>query len=93
MAEINGQLSICDRCGAQVFRKTTGDGDADGGYTRWNKFEAYPPGWGLVSIPYETKVGERNATSIRVCPTCNDLWRDLLNERFLKGTNLYLKSV
>jgi hypothetical protein len=93
MAEINGRLCICDRCGAQVFRKTTGDGEADGGWTRWNNFEAYPPGWDIVSIPYEPKTGTRTSDSVRVCPTCNKFWRDLLVEKFIKGTNLDVKSI
>lgn len=47
MAEVKGKLVTCDRpgCGRQVFLKTTGEGERDGGYTRWNTFEPYPEGW------------------------------------------------
>lgn len=91
MAEVNGQLSSCDRCGAQIFRKTTGEGEADGGFTRWNKFEPYPEGWGVVVIPV---TGRPYSTDhIRVCPDCHRLWQSALNEHFLKGSELYLKEV
>lgn len=62
MAEQKGKLKTCDRCGAQVFLKTTGDGEADGGFTRWNKFED-SPGWKRVFLP---------GPSVDLCPTCND---------------------
>lgn len=39
MARQNGQLRTCDRCGKTIFLKTTGEGELDVGYTRWNKFE------------------------------------------------------
>ena len=29
MSQVNGQLSTCERCGAQVFRKCTGEGEMD----------------------------------------------------------------
>jgi len=74
MAEVNGKLCTCDRCGAQVFLKTTGDGEADGGFTRWNKFEPYPEGW-----KFYHDVG-------RVCPTCNEEYQHLLTD-FLKKPN------
>lgn len=45
MAQVNGELTTRDRCGKQLFRKCIGEGEADGGYTRWNKFEPYPDGW------------------------------------------------
>lgn len=61
MAEAKGLLKICDRCGETVFLKTIGDGEADGGYTRWNKFETPPEGWG-----YSLKVGT-------LCPKCNEV--------------------
>lgn len=54
---VNGQLKTCDRCGESVFLKTIGDGDLDGGYTRWNKFEP-SEGWSV-----EHGIGD-------LCPTC-----------------------
>ena len=79
MAQVNGQLTTCERCGEQVFRKSIGEGEADGGYTRWNKFEPYPDGWGYVSIPSE---GERHE-SMMVCPACHALWDNVVNTYFL----------
>lgn len=40
----NGQQCICDVCGKEIFRKCIGEGVSDGGYTRWNEFEAFPDG-------------------------------------------------
>lgn len=93
MSEINGQLVNCDRCGAQIFRKAIGEGEADGGYTRWNKFEDYPPGWETVEIPVGVINGHFKSRYIKVCPKCNSLWHNLLNDGFLKDTELYLKNV
>lgn len=86
MAETKGMLCECDRCGAQVFRKTIGDGEADGGYTRWNKFEPYPEGWELVYIP--NAVGKRS-NCIMCCPACTALWNNILTREFVAGTRLY----
>lgn len=89
MSQVNGQLSTCERCGAQVFRRCVGEGETDGGYTRWNKFEPYPEGWGLVSIPK----GIAPYDNIRVCPECHAQWNKALNEHFLKGTPLYKENI
>ena len=89
MSEVNGQLCTCERCGFQIFRKAIGEGEADGGYTRWNKFEDYPDGWGLVGVPEDN--GARYGY-IRVCPSCHDLWDKLINENFLKGTEYYKEN-
>lgn len=45
MSEMNGKLVICDRCGATTFRRANGEGELDGGFTRWNKFEPIEEGW------------------------------------------------
>lgn len=58
MAEMNGRLIICDRCGETAFLKCTGEKERDGGYTRWNTFEAPPEGWG-----WHSETG-------RLCPSC-----------------------
>lgn len=93
MAEVNGKIVTCDRCGAEIFLRTTGEGEADGGYTRWNKFEPYPEGWELVAIPKKTKAGHANAYNsyLRVCPVCNHLWKHAIYEGFLKGTQYYVE--
>lgn len=64
MARENGQLRTCDRCGKTVFLKTIGDGETDGGYTRWNKFED-ATGW-----RNERDIGD-------LCPECSQRFEEL----------------
>ena len=71
MARENGQLRTCDRCGKTIFLKTTGEGEQDGGFTRWNKFEEAP----CWTTEYE--VGD-------LCPECSQLF-DSMKEEFLKN--------
>lgn len=75
----NGKLIKCDICGDCVFLKTIGDGETDGGYTRWNKFENAPKGWS-----YDIKI---NGKYVDSCPKCtaryNELYGRLISE--LKG--------
>ena len=66
MSEIKGLLVVCDRCGAQTFRKCTGEGEADGGYTRWNKFEPIAEGWEFLQV-WKNK-------NHRLCPSCAKEW-------------------
>ena len=79
MSRVNGCLVACDRCGESVFLKTIGDGEADGGFTRWNKFESLPKGWGS-----DYSVGT-------LCPTCNQKWKSL-KEDFLKAQNEFMRG-
>ena len=58
MSKVNGQMRTCDRCGATVFLKCIGEGERDGGFTRWNVFEDAPKGWS-----HYTKTGD-------LCPDC-----------------------
>ena len=90
MSEANGKLVTCDRCGKQIFLKTIGDEERDGGYSRWNKFEPFPDGWEKIGIPTDTKC--RNNRYIRVCPDCFELWCELLMEHYVKATE-YGKEV
>lgn len=92
--EVCGKLCTCDRCGAQVFLKTTGEGEADGGFTRWNKFEPYPEGWDEVAVPKSANASRANAYNsyLRTCPECTALWKKVINEGFLKGTPYYKKE-
>ena len=94
MAKINGQIVICDRCGAQVFRRCTGDGETDGGFTRWNNFEELPAGWDKVAIPTveNALIGNAYNSYIEVCPTCHALWAEVVNENYLKGTPYYKET-
>jgi hypothetical protein len=59
MAYMNGRKYTCDRCGLEVFCKCTGEGETDGGFTRWNEFEPLPDGWQT-----HFEVGQ-------LCPVCN----------------------
>lgn len=67
MSEVKGRLVTCDRCGETTFSKTVGDGEADGGFTRWNKFEPLPPGWG----------GHKGKD---LCPSCSREWNKIETE-------------
>ena len=92
MAHVNGRITTCDRCGAEVFSKCTGEGEADGGFTRWNNFETLPEGWDLVAVPNSIGwVGNGNAYNgyLHVCPACHELWDKVVIEGFLKGTRYY----
>lgn len=67
MGTVNGQLCTCDRCGAEVFRKNIGEEVMDGGYTKWNKFEPMPDGWGN-----QPHMG-------LMCPDCNKKYMKMIN--------------
>ena len=89
MSVQNGRLTTCDRCGATVFSKCTGEGEADGGYTRWNKFEQLPHGWGQVTIPKKSSLSDpRDCRHVTVCPLCNAAWRTALEVYFCDDTLL-----
>ena len=45
MAEVEGKLVFCEVCGQSVFLKCVGEEWADGGYTKWRKYEEMPEGW------------------------------------------------
>lgn len=68
MAFENGRRYICDRCGAETFCRCIGEGEMDGGFTRWNKFEALPGGW-----KSHLSVG-------LLCPECNHKYTEMLTE-------------
>lgn len=59
MAEVNGKMVTCDRCGKSIFLKCTGEKEMDGGFTRWNTFEKLPDTWG-----HHYEVGT-------LCPDCD----------------------
>lgn len=67
MADVNGKLVSCDRCGTQIFLKCTGEGETDSGFTRWNMFETFPQGW---EQHYEVGL---------LCPECNEKYKELVN--------------
>lgn len=72
MSSINGKLTTCDRCGATVFQACTGEGERDGGYTRWNTFEP-AVGW---KNTYEAGT---------LCPNCYESYEEVLR-MFKNGT-------
>lgn len=86
MASVNGRLVSCDRCGEQVFLKCTGEGEADGGFTRWNNFESMPEGWGKVYVP--SCADDDYIECMTTCPKCTAFWKSLLFGQFLKVTTV-----
>lgn len=63
----NGRMIQCDRCGKTTFCKTTGDGERDGGFTRWNKF-VDAEGWS-----HEHEIGD-------LCPSCTEEFRKIVDD-------------
>lgn len=63
----NGRMMKCDRCGEETFCKCTGEGEMDGGFTRWNKFEE-AEGWSS-----ECGIGD-------LCPECTQEYKRLKEE-------------
>jgi len=68
-----GMLLGCDRCHKEVFLECTGEGERDGGFTRWNIFEDPPIGW-KSNTPFE--VGT-------LCPECSAKY-DAVITNFMK---------
>jgi hypothetical protein len=73
MAEVKGKLISCDRCGATAFVRCIGEGERDGGFTRWNKFEDEPDGW-----DWHHGVG-------KLCPRCNQEYLQMIASFKIKG--------
>lgn len=71
MSRENGEVRTCDRCGRTLFRKCIGEGEADGGYTRWNKFEP-AEGWSV-----ESRWGD-------LCPECTDEFEKVKSDFWAK---------
>lgn len=68
MSGIKGKLISCDRCGHEHFLKYTGEGESDGGYTRWDKFEDLPEDW-----LWESEIGY-------LCPHCAGIFRAFIHK-------------
>jgi len=62
MSEIEGKLVTCDVCGKSVFLPYVGDGESDGGFTRWRRYEKLPKGWNDV----------RASVATTTCPDCSE---------------------
>lgn len=67
---INGTMEQCHRCESTVFRKHVGTGEADGGWSRWDKFEPFPDGWLYVG-------GVGN-----LCPYCAEQFKETMTNFF-----------
>ena len=83
MAEVCGKKITCDRCGKSIFLKCIGEGERDGGFTRWNKFEQRPEGWEKYEVP-SLDTSSTHSEYMQVCPECSALWREVLRTQFLK---------
>jgi phage FluMu protein Com len=71
--KLNGKLMKCDRCGKLLFLQENGEGDLDGGYTRWNKFVNSPKGWESYEFFNDKKYK-------LLCPKCNELYKEKMSE-------------
>lgn len=72
MSRLNGEMRTCDRCGKQVFLRCTGEGEMDGGFTRWNKFEK-AEGWSVEG-------GD-------LCPACTQEYTEMVRGFWSTATN------
>lgn len=63
-----GKMVSCHRCGTNLFLKYIGKGDADGGYTTWDRYEDPPEDW-----LYETEFGY-------LCPECANVFKTFMTE-------------
>lgn len=70
MMQQEGKLLTCDRCGATAFVLKTGSYEQDGGYTRYNAFEAPPEGWDST----------RDVNFADLCPSCAAEYKKIILE-------------
>ena len=68
--DVKGIMSSCCRCDTIIFRKYIGKGDADGGYTTWDKYEDVPDDW-----LYGTEFGY-------LCPECAHKFKEFVANFF-----------
>lgn len=78
--DVKGCMSHCCRCGLTVFRKLTGEGVADGGFTRWDKFEPLPEGW------------EWHHDTGQLCAKCNVEYKDMIHN-FMNPPDTEIREV
>ena len=72
-----GKYYICDRCGTTSFFEKIGEGETNGGFTRFDKFEE-AEGWNTV-YPEATHV---TGSSKLLCPICSQKYDKLMKEFF-----------
>lgn len=68
--EQKGKLITCGRDNNFVFLKYIGKGDADGGFTTWDKFEKLPDEW-----LYDNRFGY-------LCPDCAKIFKTFMSQFF-----------
>lgn len=72
-----GKYYICDRCGTTSFFEKIGEGETDGGFTRFDKFEEATD-WNTVYPEASHGMG----SSKLLCPTCSEKYNKLMQEFF-----------
>ena len=72
-----GKYYICDRCGTTSFFEKIGEGETDGGFTRFDKFEEATD-WNTVYPEASHGMG----SSKLLCPTCSKKYDILMQEFF-----------
>ena len=72
-----GKYYICDRCGTTSFFEKIGEGETDGGFTRFDKFEE-AEGWNTVYPEASHDIG----SSKLLCPECSKKYNKLMSEFF-----------
>lgn len=70
-----GKYYICDRCGNTSFAEKIGEGDLDGGFTRYDKFEDRDE-WHYIYPDSNSR------DSKLLCPGCSMKYDKLLQEFF-----------
>lgn len=77
MATKLGKYYICDRCGTTSFCEKIGEGETDGGFTRFGKFEE-AKGW--TTVYQEVSHGMRSSKLL--CPVCSEKYDELMRGFF-----------
>lgn len=72
-----GKYYICDRCGTTLFFEKVGEGETDGGFTKFDKYED-AEGW----ITVYPKVSHGMRSSKLLCPACSEKYDKLMCEFF-----------
>lgn len=72
-----GKYYICDRCGTTSFCEKIGEGEADGGFTKFDKFKE-AEGW--ITVYPEVSHGMRSSKLL--CPACGEKYDKLMREFF-----------
>ena len=71
MSRREGELTVCERCGEQLFVEKEGEIIQDGGFSITSKLKERPKGWELVT-------GPGGKGYLDVCPKCYERYLILL---------------